>query len=134
MDKTRVRYHTKRWGLFLWDSHTVLAWSIRFWPLARNLSIPCFAQELEPRRWSHLPTAKNFVGGGYSYSKADICFDPVLRIEDVEMEMHTWAFKYIRTFELLQKSARVDFIQGDQEAFPVPSNEVVCQILSCDLR
>ena len=31
------------------------------------------------------------------------------------MEMHTWALKYIRTFELLQKSARVDFIQGYQE-------------------
>jgi hypothetical protein len=41
--------------------------------------------------------------------------DPVLRLEDVEMEMHTWAIKYIRTFELLQKSARVDFIQGYQE-------------------
>jgi hypothetical protein len=31
------------------------------------------------------------------------------------MEMHTWAIKYIRTFELLQKSARVDFVQGYQE-------------------
>jgi len=81
------------------------------------LSLPflCFAQELEPRRWSHLPTGKNFVGGGYVYTKADIFFDPVLRIEDAEMEMHTWAFKYIRTFELLQKSARVDFTQGYQE-------------------
>ena len=57
----------------------------------------------------------NFVGGGYSYTKADIFLDPVLRLEDVEMEMHTLAIKYIRTFELLQKSARVDFIQGYQE-------------------
>jgi len=81
------------------------------------LSLPslCFAQELEPRRWSHLPTGKNFFGGGYVYTKADIFFDPVLRIEDAEMEMHTWAFKYIRTFELLQKSARIDFTQGYQE-------------------
>jgi hypothetical protein len=31
------------------------------------------------------------------------------------MEMHTWAVKYIRTFELFQKSARIDFIQGYQE-------------------
>jgi hypothetical protein len=80
-----------------------------------GLPFLCFAQELEPRRWSHLPTGKNFVGGGYSYTKADIFLDPVLRIEDVEMEIHTWAFKYIRTFELLQKSTRVDFIQGHQE-------------------
>ena len=80
-----------------------------------GLPFICLSQELEPRRWSHLPTGKNFVGGGYAYTKADIFFDPVLRIEDTEMEMHTWAFKYIRTFEMLQKSARVDFTQGYQE-------------------
>ena len=83
--------------------------------LILGLPILCLSQELEPRRWSHLPTGKNFVGGGYVYTKADIFFDPVLRIEDAEMEMHTWAFKYIRTFELLQKSARIDFTQGYQE-------------------
>ena len=81
------------------------------------LALPyvCFAQELEPRRWSHLPMGKNFVGVAYVHTKADIFFDPVLRIEDAEMEMHTWAFKYIRTFELLQKSARIDFTQAYQE-------------------
>jgi hypothetical protein len=83
--------------------------------LILGLPFLSFAQELEPRRWSHLPTGKNFVGGGYVYTKAEIFFDPVLRIEDAEMEMHTWAFKYIRTFELLQKSARIDFTQGYQE-------------------
>ena len=80
-----------------------------------GLPILCFAQELEPRRWSHLPTGTNFAGGGYVYTEADISFDPVLRIENVEMEMHTLAVKYIRTFELFQKSARIDFIQGYQE-------------------
>ena len=65
-----------------------------------GLPILCFAQELEPRRWSHLPTGTNFAGGGYVYTEADISFDPVLRIENVEMEMHTLAVKYIRTFEL----------------------------------
>ena len=47
--------------------------------------------------------------GGYSYTEADISFDPVLRIENAKMEMHTYAFKYIRTFELFQKSARIEF-------------------------
>ena len=75
----------------------------------------CLAQELEPRRWSHLPTGTNFAGGGYAYTKGDISFDPVLRIENVEMEMHTWAVKYIRTFKLFQKSARIDFTQAYQE-------------------
>jgi len=75
----------------------------------------CVAQELEPRRWSHLPTGMNFVGGGYAYSEADIHFDPVLRIENVDMEMHSLVVKYVRTFELLQKSARIDFTQGLHE-------------------
>ena len=83
--------------------------------LILGLPFICLAQELEPRRWSHLPTGKNFAGGGYAYTDANILFDPVLRIEDVDMELHTWAVKYIRTFELFQKSARVDFAQGYQE-------------------
>ena len=83
--------------------------------LLLGLPFLCVAQELEPRRWSHLPTGTNFTGGGYAYTEADIFLDPVLRIEDGEMEMHTWALKYIRTFELLQKSARIGFTQAYQE-------------------
>lgn len=83
--------------------------------LALGLALPCFAQELEPRRWSHLPIGTNFAGGGYAYTDADISFDPVLRIENVEMEMHTWAFKYIRTLALFDKTARIELAQGFQE-------------------
>lgn len=79
------------------------------------LPLPCQAQELEPRRWGHLPIGSNFAGAGYSYTEAEIYFDPVLQIEDAQMEMHTWAAKYIRTFELMQKSARIEFTQGFQE-------------------
>ena len=28
----------------------------------------------------------NFVGGGYAYTEADIAFDPVLRIDEVEKQ------------------------------------------------
>jgi hypothetical protein len=83
--------------------------------LILGLPFQCLAQEIEPRRWNHLPIGSNFVGGGYAYTEADISFDPVSRIEDAEMELHTWAVKYIRTFELFQKSARIDFTQGYQE-------------------
>lgn len=89
-------------------------WSLCLF-LVLGLPLLCLAQDLEPRRWSHLPTDKNFVGGGYAYTEADIFFDPVLRIEDVELEMHSWVVKYIRTFELFQKSARLGFVQGFQE-------------------
>jgi len=100
-------------------AHLMLLKNLFVWSLCvfliLGLPFLCFAQELEPRRWSHLPTGKNFAGGGYAYTEANILFDPVLRIEDVDMELHTWAVKYIRTFELFQKSARVDFAQGYQE-------------------
>jgi len=100
-------------------AHLMLLKNLYMWCLCvfliLGLPFLCLSQDLEPRRWSHLPTGKNFAGGGYSYSEANILFDPVLRIEDVDMELHTWAVKYIRTFELFQKSARVDFAQGYQE-------------------
>jgi len=66
------------------------------------------AQELEPRRWSHLPTGTNFHGGGYAYTDGDLSLDPVLKIEDATFEMHTVALKYIRTFAVLGRSARID--------------------------
>ena len=83
--------------------------------LVLGLPCLCHTQELEPRRWGHLPIGTNFSGGGYSYTEADIFFDPVLQLENVEMKLHTWSFKYIRTFELFQKSARIDFTQSFHE-------------------
>ena len=78
-------------------------------------SSACLAEELDPRRWAHLPIDTNFFGTGYAYTDANIAFDPVLKIVDGQMELHTWAAQYIRTFTLLEKSARVDLLQGYQE-------------------
>ena len=72
----------------------------------------CDGQELEPRRWSHLPLGTNIAGGGYAYTSGEIAFDPVLRLDDVELDLHAGAFMYVRSFELLGKSARIDFLQG----------------------
>ncbi|MCF6311155.1 MAG: transporter [Verrucomicrobiales bacterium] len=58
----------------------------------------------------------NFAGGGYVYTTGDILLDPVLLIEDVEVEMHSVVFQYIRSFELLEKSARIDLTQGYRDA------------------
>jgi hypothetical protein len=76
---------------------------------------PCRAQELEPRRWSHLPTGTHMAGVGYAYTSGDVFFNPVLKLQDVEVDLHTVLAKYIQTFELLGKSARVDLIQGYQD-------------------
>lgn len=78
-------------------------------------ALPCCAEELEPRRWAHLPIDTNFFGTAYAYTEADISFDPVLKIEDGKAEVHTWAAKYIRTFSLLNKTARIDLLQAHQD-------------------
>lgn len=80
-----------------------------------GIAFQCYALEPEPRKWNHLPIDVNFAGFGYAYTKSDIYSDPVLLLEDVKMDMHTWAGKYIRTFELFDKSARIDFTQAYQE-------------------
>lgn len=78
------------------------------------LASVCRAQDIEPRRWSHLPIGSNFLGGAYAYTTGDIFLDPVLKIEDAEFHLHTAALKYIRSFELFGKSARVDLLQAYQ--------------------
>ena len=79
------------------------------------ISSTCLAEELEPRRWTHLPINTNFIGGGFAHTDADISFDPVLKIEDGQVDLHTWLAKYIRTFSLFDKTARVELLQGYQE-------------------
>ncbi len=74
----------------------------------------CFAQDIEPRRWSHLPMGSNFVGAAYAYTTGDIYFNPVTRIEDGTFDLETVAFKYIHAFEILGKSARIDLTQPYQ--------------------
>jgi len=50
------------------------------------VALPCEAQELEPRRWGHLPIGGNFAGVGYAYTSGDIAFNPLLRIEDGKLD------------------------------------------------
>jgi hypothetical protein len=68
------------------------------------------AQELEPRRWSHLPVGANFVGVGYAYTETEIFLDPALQIEDATGEIHTGAFSYLRALDVFGKSARIDVL------------------------
>jgi len=87
-----------------------------FWGLiAYGFVSPCLALEPVPHQWSHLPKGMNIAGVGYAYTEADISIDPVLNLEDVEMELHTWVGKYIHTFEVFDKSTRIDITQAYQE-------------------
>ncbi len=80
-----------------------------------TIALPCFALDPDPRRWAHLPIDANFGGFAFAYTEADILFDPTLSLEDVKMELDTVAGKYIRTFEVFKRSARIDITQAYQE-------------------
>lgn len=66
------------------------------------------AQDIDPRRWSHLPIGANFAGVAYAYTTGTISLDPELRIQNGQFDVQTIGVKYIRSFDLLGKSARVD--------------------------
>jgi hypothetical protein len=66
------------------------------------------AQDLEPRRWTHIPTDVSFPGAGTGYVTGDIFFDPVLLINDASFNLGAVGASYIHSFDLLGKSARID--------------------------
>jgi hypothetical protein len=68
------------------------------------------AQDAEPRLYSNTPIGLNFLIAGYIYSQGRLAFDPSLSISDAEYRAHTGAVAYVRSFELLGQSAKVDVI------------------------
>ena len=70
----------------------------------------CTAQDLEPRRWTHLPVGTNVLGVGYAFTSGDLGFDPVLDIQDAQVEMQTGSVSYTRYFALAGRTARIDAI------------------------
>ena len=70
---------------------------------------PCAvgAQEIEPRTYANTPVGMNFLALGYSYSTDNVFMDPALPIEDVDARIHMALGRYIRTFSLFGKSAKL---------------------------
>ena len=65
------------------------------------------AQDLEPRRWSHLPVGQNTVGLGYVYTDANVFFNPALSISDASSRINSLGLTAIHSFDLAGKSARI---------------------------
>lgn len=84
---------------------------IRFFALFLLLApVALNAQDLEPRRWSHLPVGLNVLGAGTGRAEGDIFFDPVLLVEDATYELYPLGVSYVRTFELAGRSSRIDVV------------------------
>jgi hypothetical protein len=80
------------------------------------LAFDASAQELEPRRWAHVPVDTNFVGVAYASTEGDVYFDPVLRVEDAATRINTVIATYLRSFSWSGKTARFDIRLPYQEA------------------
>ena len=83
-------------------------WIVALLTLGACWSSTAMAQDLEPRRWTHLPTGLNFVGLGYGHTEGDVLFDPVLELEDVEYTMDSAIVSYVRSHGFFGKTARFD--------------------------
>lgn len=87
-----------------------MAWAVA----ALFFCSPGFAQDLEPRRWSQLPTGQNFLSMTYAHTNGDINVDPTIGIEDAKMKVDTALAGYVRGFKLAGRSARIEVRQAWQ--------------------
>ncbi len=87
--------------------------AVFIWAALHNIS---FAQELEPRRWAHVPVDTNFFAVGYVRTDGDVLFDPVLKIEDATVNIKTAIATYLRSFDWSGKTARFDVSVPYQKA------------------
>jgi len=85
----------------------ILALSLFVTLLAATSGI-AMAQDLEPRRWSHLPTGLNVIGVGTAWTDGDIFLDPVLLVEDGIFDLYIAGVGYVRSFDLFGKTSRID--------------------------
>jgi len=69
-----------------------------------------FSQDLEPRRWTPLPSGTSIVGISYGYNSGEIGFDPVLIIEDTDVKRNFLLMSYTHFFTLAEKLMRFDAI------------------------
>lgn len=66
------------------------------------------AQDLEPRRYTHLPISQNFIVGAYSYSAGDVNTSPSIPLDDAKLKIDGPAIIYARTFALAGNLASMD--------------------------
>jgi hypothetical protein len=75
-----------------------------------------FGQDLEPRRWTLLPAGTDVFGAGFIVTDGDLFFDPVLLVEDAEVDVDTVGLSYVRSFSLGGKMVRFDALLPWQHA------------------
>ena len=78
--------------------------------IALAFSVQSQAQDLEPRRWSHLPSGMKIVSLGYAYTDSFVYFSPFWTITDASAEINSFGVGALYTFSMAGKSARVSLL------------------------
>jgi len=68
------------------------------------------AQDLEPRAYSNSPTGLNFLIIGYGYAAGSVLTDPALPLENVSNDAHVGVLAFVRTLNVLDKSAKFEVV------------------------
>ncbi len=89
-------------------AHTSLAAVLLCWLIIGSPRTS--AQELEPRAYNNLPVGTNFLVSGYVFSEGAVATDPALPFEDARLEVHSAVLGYVRSFGLLDRSAKIDVV------------------------
>jgi hypothetical protein len=95
---------------------TVSAWVGSLLGLAASMLAACvptqsaWSQDLEPRRWTHLPVGSSTFALGYAGQETDIFFNPLIGITDGTGDVNAWLARYNHAFEWGGKTARIDAI------------------------
>lgn len=69
-----------------------------------------WAQDMEPRRWTHMPVGTDILAVSYLSTSGDLSFDPVLQIQDAQVDLSTTVLSYTRYFALGERTARIDLV------------------------
>lgn len=67
-----------------------------------------FAQDLEPRRWTPLPSGTTILGIGVGHNTSSLNFDPLLEINDADVKRDFLILNYTHFFSLAGKALRFD--------------------------
>lgn len=73
-------------------------------------SSAAFGQDVEPRRWAHLPVDSNLVGLAYAHTRGDVAFDPVLDISEASVDSDLLVASFLHTFAVGDRTGRLDVI------------------------
>jgi len=85
--------------------------------VASVYAMPAAAQVLEPRTYANTAIGVNLIGVAAGFSRGNVLLDPALPIENLDGDVEYGAVQYLRSFGLLDRSAKVNvlvpFTRGD---------------------